>query len=114
MLADQEGAGEVDVDHPLPLVTLEQVDRASACNPGGMEHAVEPAGSERRRLLDDGGDRVLVADVDAAEVRQVGGRGEVGAEHGRALGHEARGGGAADAGRSAGDQHGSVLKGRHG
>ncbi len=62
-------------------------------------------------FLHDGGDGVLVAHVDAAEVRQVGGCGEVGAEDGRALGHQALGGGAADAGRSPGDQHGSVLKG---
>ena len=54
VLVDEEGALQVDVDHPVPLVGVEQVDRTAAGHPGAVDHrrrggrAVRPRRRRRR------------------------------------------------------------------
>ena len=43
VLAHEERAREVDAQHPLPLVDLDEVDGAAAGDPGGVHDDVEPA-----------------------------------------------------------------------
>ena len=41
MLGHEKGALEVDVDHPIPLSLIKDVDRSATRDPGGIDHDVE-------------------------------------------------------------------------
>ena len=64
-LGHQERAGEVDGDHPLPLVSGEQVDRPATGDARGMDHAVDPTGNRGEHR----GDRGFVGDVGRRRTR---------------------------------------------
>ena len=92
VLAHEERAGEVDVEHALPLVAVEEVRGPTARDARGGDHRVEPAVLGDRGA-DRVGDRVLVAHVGLYE-RDLGrprerrarrGLGEVEADDPRAL-----------------------------
>ena len=94
---DEEGAGEVDRDHPFPFGAIEQVDRTAAGNACGVDDAVEPVrhGGQHRR------DRGFVGDIGRHEMEvgaEVGRRSHVGADDDAALGQQALGCGQTDAG----------------
>ena len=115
VLGDDERAGEADVEHGTELVDGHVDDEPDIAEPGAAHHDVDRAG-----LREEGGDGVLVDDVDergGVRRAQLGGPGlrsievAVGDDHPVALGCQCPRGRPADAGRAADDDRGghSVL-----
>ena len=92
MLADQEGALQVDLENAIPVAGLEPMGGASAGHTGGVHHSVQSAvlGRDAR---DERADGRLVAHVQLGEPGRAG---DVRTDHARTVGSKPLDAGLAD------------------